>query len=131
MSKNTNRNPIEHVNLTVADPTAMAERLVRLFDWHIRWQGASPAGGFVVHVGSDSSYLALYRPPGSLAETDSGSSMTRRGFNHLGVVVSDLDQVEQRVREEGLQPYGHEDYDPGRRFYFMDAEGIEFEVVSY
>ncbi len=31
----------------------------------------------------------------------------------------------------GLQPLGHDDYEPGRRFYFFDWDGIEFEVVSY
>jgi glyoxylase I family protein len=35
------------------------------------------------------------------------------------------------VKAEGLEPFGHADYQPGRRFYFLDADGIEFEVVSY
>jgi hypothetical protein len=28
-------------------------------------------------------------------------------------------------------PFSHDDYDPGRRFYFLDPDGIEYEVVSY
>jgi glyoxylase I family protein len=35
------------------------------------------------------------------------------------------------VVEAGLTPFSHGDYDPGRRFYFLDPDGIEYEVVSY
>ena len=31
----------------------------------------------------------------------------------------------------GLTPFSHGDYAPGRRFYFFDWDGIEFEIVSY
>ena len=31
----------------------------------------------------------------------------------------------------GLTPFSHADYEPGRRFYFLDPDGIEYEVVSY
>ena len=30
-----------------------------------------------------------------------------------------------------LHSFNHSDYAPGRRFYFFDPDGIEFEVVSY
>jgi hypothetical protein len=33
--------------------------------------------------------------------------------------------------DAGLTPFAHGDYEPGRRFYFFDPNGIEFEVVSY
>jgi predicted enzyme related to lactoylglutathione lyase len=45
--------------------------------------------------------------------------------------VDDLDAVERRVVAAGLRPFNHGDYEPGRRFYFLDADGIEFEIVSY
>ena len=32
---------------------------------------------------------------------------------------------------EGYEPFSHADYEPGRRFYFLDRDGIEFEVISY
>jgi predicted enzyme related to lactoylglutathione lyase len=47
------------------------------------------------------------------------------------VVVDDLDAVEARVAAEGYTAHTHMDYEPGRRFYFDDRDGIEFEVVSY
>jgi len=53
------------------------------------------------------------------------------GLNHIGVVVEDLDAVEAKVLAAGLKTTNHGDYEPGRRFYFHDHDGIEFEVVSY
>ncbi|MEK7687259.1 MAG: VOC family protein, partial [Pseudomonadota bacterium] len=52
-------------------------------------------------------------------------------LNHIGVEVDDLAAVEARVLAAGLRPFAHDDYDPGRRFYFLDPDGIEYEVVSY
>jgi len=37
----------------------------------------------------------------------------------------------RRVIAAGLTPFSHGDYEPGRRFYFFDWDGIEFEIVSY
>ena len=45
--------------------------------------------------------------------------------------VDDLDATEARVVAAGLTPFNHGDYAPGRRFYFFDPDGIEYEVVSY
>jgi hypothetical protein len=46
-------------------------------------------------------------------------------------VVNDLDAVETRVKARGYEPVNHADYEPGRRFYFREENGIEIEVVSY
>ncbi|WP_421707298.1 VOC family protein [Algihabitans sp.] len=121
---------LEHVNVTVSDPVKTAELVCRLFDWKIRWQGASGMGGQTVHVGTDDSYLAVYAS-GEPPETIASSYHAKGGLNHIGVVVDDLDTVEARVKQAGYATHNHADYDPGRRFYFHDADGIEFEVVSY
>ena len=34
-------------------------------------------------------------------------------------------------QEFGLTPFNHDDYEPGRRFYLFDRDGIEWEIVSY
>ena len=47
------------------------------------------------------------------------------------MVVDDLDAAERLVLDAGLETFNHADYEPGRRFYFFDWDGIEFEVVSY
>jgi catechol 2,3-dioxygenase-like lactoylglutathione lyase family enzyme len=120
---------IEHVNITVTDPDRAAALMQALFGWRVRWQGPALSGGRSVHVGSDDAYLALYAPPGG---ADPARDFSKgRPLNHIGVEVDDLDAVEASVRAAGLTPFNHGAYDPGRRFYFLDPDGIEFEVVSY
>lgn len=121
---------LEHVNLTVPDAKATAAMLCRLFDWHVRWEGAALGDGYSVHVGNEHSYLAVYSPPNGAGAAS--INKTRAGhLNHVGIVVDDLDAVEAKVKAEGYTPTNHGDYEPGRRFYFDDENGIEFEVVSY
>ena len=120
---------LEHVNVTVSDPHRTSDMLSTLFDWKIRWQGDAISGGYTVHVGDRDSYVAVYSRGGT--GRASGSYATIGSLNHLGVVVEDLDAVEARVRALGFEPHNHADYDPGRRFYFRDADEIEIEVVSY
>ena len=121
---------LEHVNLTVPDSRATAALLSRLFDWHVRWEGPALNGGHTVHVGNATSYLAVYSPATGSASASINKRRTGH-LNHIGVVVDDLDAVEAKVKSEGYTPYNHGDYEPGRRFYFDDDNGIEFEVVSY
>ena len=120
---------LEHVNITSMAPKRTAEMMCSVFGWRIRWQGPSSLGGETIHVGTDDAYVAVYTPP---ASSDGPARREGRGrFNHIGVVVSDLDATERKVRDAGYEPYAHADYEPGRRFYFRDDDGIEFEVVSY
>jgi catechol 2,3-dioxygenase-like lactoylglutathione lyase family enzyme len=120
---------IEHVNVTVTDPARAAALMQALFGWRIRWQGPALGGGHTIHVGSDHDYLALYTGRG-VAYTDEDFAKGRP-LNHIGVEVDDLDATEARVLAAGLKPFSHGDYAPGRRFYFLDPDGIEYEVVSY
>lgn len=117
---------IEHANLTVTDPERSAKLFKQLCGWHERWRGPSQSGGKTIHVGSASSYLALYT-------NDSARGGFKKGvpLNHIGLLVDDLDAAEAVVVEAGLKPFGHDDYEPGKRFYFFDWDGIEFEIVSY
>ena len=124
------RTTLEHVNFTVKDPDATAQWLCEVFDWRIRWAGDAIHGGRSVHVGGDDAYVAVYNPGKASPGTDD-SYHTLGGLNHLGLVVDDLDATEARVKAAGFAPHSHADYEPGRRFYFRDGDGIEFEVVSY
>jgi len=120
---------LEHVNITVSDPQRSAALLRDLFGWHIRWEGPSISAGHTIHIGTDDAYIALYSNPAVRAadpKFNKGEPM-----NHIGVTVDDLDAVEAKVVAAGLEPFSHGDYDPGRRFYFFDWNGIEWEVVSY
>ena len=120
---------IEHVNVTVTDPERAAALMQDLFGWRVRWRGPARDSGRTIHVGSHDHYLALYT--GRDVAYTSDDFAKGRALNHIGVEVEDLDAVEARVRAAGLAPFGHDDYDPGRRFYFLDPDGIEYEVVSY
>ncbi|MEO1397836.1 MAG: VOC family protein [Pseudomonadota bacterium] len=123
---------LEHVNITVADADAKAARLCDLFGWHIRWQGEAMNGvGKTIHVGGDDFYLAIYSPHAGTDAPARSSYLTHGGLNHVAVVVDDIDAMEKRVAAAGYEPGNHGDYEPGRRFYYHDEDGIEFEVVSY
>lgn len=123
---------IEHINLTVSDPDATAAMLVELFDWRIRWHGDAINGGYSVHVGGTDTYIALYKSGQSqVAIASEGTHHSLMALNHLGIVVDDLDSTEYKVKAAGFDTYSHGDYEPGRRFYFDDKQGLEIEVVSY
>lgn len=120
---------IEHINISVRDADRSSAILSAIFGWTERWRG-SPAtgGGRTIHLGSATSYVALYTP--DISPTD---SRWTKGvpLNHVGVEVDDLDATEAAVIAAGLIPFSHGDYEPGRRFYFFDPDGIEWEVMSY
>ncbi|KGF68001.1 glyoxalase [Hoeflea sp. BAL378] len=121
---------LEHVNFTVPDAAATAAWLCEVFGWKIRWQGAARNGGRSIHVGTEDDYLVVFTPKEGVGQNTQGKDVTG-AMNHIGVVVDDLDAVEVKVKAHGFPTFNHADYEPGRRFYFEDENGIEFEVVSY
>ncbi|MEO9463380.1 MAG: VOC family protein [Marinomonas sp.] len=117
---------LEHANISVTDPERSADLFIKLCGWHERWRGPSQKHGSTIHVGNENAYLALYTGDHVTGDYSKGAPL-----NHLAFTVDDLDAAEKVVAHAGLKPFGHDDYDPGRRFYFFDWDGIEFEVVSY
>jgi hypothetical protein len=47
--------------------------------------------------------------------------------NHVGIVVDDLDEIEQRVRSVGFEPHMHADYEPGAGFISMTIRGYRLK----
>ena len=124
---------IEHANLTVTRPEHSAELLRQLLGWEVRWSGKSQMGGDTIHVGAPgngAAYIALYTNDDGRADKNRRYSKGQP-LNHIGLLVDDLAAAEQVVIAAGLEPFAHDDYEPGRRFYFFDWDGIEFEVVNY
>lgn len=115
---------LEHVNVTVSDPAATARRLCDWFGWQVRWHGPAKNGGTTYHVGNDNDYVAVYA-------YQTPTETPRGRLNHIGVLVEDLAAAEARILSAGIKTHSHADYEPGRRFYFDDPDGIEFEVISY
>lgn len=128
---------IEHANLTVTDPDRSAALFRDMLGWEERWRGKSQLGGDTIHVGEPggagpwcATYMALYTNEDVRADTGRRYSKGQP-LNHVGLLVDDLDAAETVVVKAGLEPFGHDDYEPGKRFYFFDWDGIEFEIVSY
>lgn len=118
---------LEHVNISVTDPERTARILARITGWKERWRGPAINGGWTIHLGSETDYIALYMPPGP-----AGAPFAKGApLQHIGLVVDDLAEAERIAIAEGLTPFNHQDYEPGRRFYLFDPDGIEFEFVSY
>ncbi len=117
---------LEHVNITVSDIDRSAALLERLMGWHIRWRGPSQLGGETIHVGGERDYIAVYTKGTPVGPFGKGVPL-----NHVGLVVPDLDAAEAVVRDAGLEIVSYWDYEPGKRFYFFDWDGVEFEMVSY
>lgn len=123
------QNKLEHINVTVRDTDATASILSQLFDWKIRWAGASKDNGRTIHLGEEDTYLALYSHADKHNADTSHKTITQ--LNHIGIQVEDLDVIEAKVKAAGFVPNNHGDYEPGKRFYFNLDDGLEIEVVSY
>ena len=121
---------LEHVNFTVKNARQTAALICDIFGWKVRWHGNSLNGGYTYHVGTDDNYLAIYNRPKPPRNSSNPHARIGR-LNHVGIVADDLEAIEDRVRSAGFKPFNHSDYEPGRRFYFYDDDGIEYEVVSY
>lgn len=118
---------IEHVNISTSDARRMATFLGKLCGWTWRWDGPAIDDGHSVHFGSEDQYVVLYTPKDGV----DGRFAKGQPLNHIGITVDDIDAAEAVVVGAGLVPFSHADYEPGRRFYFFDWDGIEWEVVSY
>ena len=121
---------LEHINLTVADLDRSIDFYCNLLDLQVRWQRpASDPSGAAAHVGDDRCYLAMFQA------TESGEPLEHDyehvGLNHFGFVVDNLDLMRDRLEARGITPHLEGDYDPGRRLYFHDPDGIEVELVEY
>ena len=123
-------NYLEHVNVTVGKPDEIAQRLINLFDWSIRWRGVAKNDGHTIHVGTKDHYIALYTHNDIM---DVGSnSLTISHLNHFAVVVDNLETVSDRAIKLGLKPFNAGEYNPGGKcFYLMIDTEIEIEVVCY
>lgn len=120
---------IEHVNITVSSLEKSIDFYCRLFGLKLRWR--SPADDPEqpgAHVGDDHSYIAMFEAP-QAERVD--ADYDRVGLNHFGLVVEDLARYRGRLRELGIEPHLERDYEPGRRLYFYDPDGIEVELVEY
>jgi catechol 2,3-dioxygenase-like lactoylglutathione lyase family enzyme len=121
---------LEHVNLTVADLDRSIAFYGELLGLSVRWRReASGHERAAAHVGDDRQYIAMFQAaPGSAGVR---SDYESPGLNHFGFVVPDLDAARERLIALGATPHHEADYEPGRRLYFLDPDGVEVELVEY
>jgi catechol 2,3-dioxygenase-like lactoylglutathione lyase family enzyme len=119
---------LEHVNLTVSDLDRSTDFYCDLFDLQLRWKGPIDDERLGAHVGDDRCYLALF---GATVDGTVAVDYARPGLNHFGLVVQDLDLIRRRLDALGVTVHREDDYEPGRRIYFLDPDGHEVELVQY
>ena len=119
---------IEHANITVSNVNASIAFYQKLFGARVRWQGSTSNGNRAAHIGVEDTYLALFE-----ADRAGTAPVGYRavGFNHLGIQVDDLDAYKTQLQAMGVALKGEDDYEPGRRLYFYDPDGVEIELVEY
>ena len=119
---------LEHVNLTVSDLDRSVGFYRDLFDFKLRWRGKTADGRNAAHVGDDRCYVALFEAehPGRAVR-----DYADIGMNHFGFIVDDLRVMKTRLASRGVTPHSEQEYEPGRRLYFLDPDGIEVELVEY
>jgi catechol 2,3-dioxygenase-like lactoylglutathione lyase family enzyme len=124
-------NRLEHANLIVKDVDVMVKFLGTAFpDFKIRGEGNSN-GNRWLHIGSESTYLALNEAQGQPNEPWRPYS-GKPGLNHLGYEVDDADALRSRMIAAGYQDSTVPNDHPFRkRVYFYDPEGNDWEFVQY
>jgi catechol 2,3-dioxygenase-like lactoylglutathione lyase family enzyme len=123
---------IEHANLAVENLDGMV-RFIRtaLPNFGIRAKGKTEDGATWIHIGTDSTYIALctsIHVPVTKRRPYDGSP----GVNHIGFEVSDVEAVRRRLADGGYHDSTVQNNHPFRkRVYFYDPEGNDWEFVQY
>ena len=127
---------LEHANITVASVDESVRFLETAFPGaRIRGQGflhGDPAKGRWLHFGEESFYIALQQ--NTLHSGRQDETYQNDGINHIGFVVTELDQLLSRMEAMGYQmtPASEMDSHPyRRRAYVYDGNGVEWEFVEY
>ncbi len=124
---------LEHANITVPDVDA-AIAFLQTIDPALKVRkDVTPAGSHRwVHIGTDTSYIALQAPHVDATPQAARTAYENHGVNHLAWVVDDIDAVVERMQQAGYErgitgkPHPHR-----RRIYFYDPAGFEWELLEY
>jgi hypothetical protein len=130
-----NPNRLEHLNVTLTDLDRATRALQAIVpEWAVRGAGTWDDGNGHAyewrHVGDDFQYLSLYEtPPGSALRASGG----RSAFNHLALVVDDLDAALARLRAVDI-PLDHIGGSTEHRrsaYVVIEPERLQIELVAY
>ena len=122
---------LEHANIIVRDVDRMVGFLETAFpDFEIRAEGTSN-GARWLHIGSESTYIALNEAKSELSEPWRPYS-GKPGLNHLGYEVDDAEALRTRMTKAGYRDSTvPNDHEFRKRVYFYDPEGNDWEFVQY
>jgi len=127
-----NPSRLEHLNVTLTDLDRATRALQAIVpEWSVRGAGTwdDGAGGTHAwrHVGDDFQYLSLY-------ETPPGRRLRAAGaFNHLALVVDDLDAALQRLHalDIALDHIGGSTAHRRSAYVVIEPERLQIELVAY
>lgn len=123
---------LEHVNLTVSRLDRSLDFYREAFGFEVRWSGkclidSEPRPAAHIGAPGEPFYLSLFEGHAGRAPNDYAPP----GINHFGFVVPDLDAATRRARSAGAKVVAGLEYEPGRRAYVFDPDGVEIELVEY
>jgi len=130
-----NPHRLEHLNVSLTDLDRATRALQAIVpEWSVRGSGTWDDGAGHRfewrHVGDDFQYLALYAtPPGQACQ----ASGARVAFNHLALVVDDLDAALARLRAIDV-PLDHIGGSTAHRrsaYVMIEPERLQIELVAY
>ena len=120
---------LEHANISVTDIKEGLRFFKTAFpNFYIRGKGKSN-GREWVHFGGQETYLAINQ---AVVEKETDDRYVRVGFNHLGFVVDNANQLAKNLLEAGYKrSYPRQEERTRVREYFFDTDGNEYEFVEY
>jgi len=124
---------LEHANITVPDIDAATEFLAVVApDFRTRIDAISERGYRWAHIGNDDFYIALQEPHVGIEPKPARPTYTNIGVNHIGLVVTGIDQITERLDADGYDvSYTTERERYRSRAYYYDRAGFEWELVEY
>jgi len=123
---------LEHANIAVRDPEAVAAFLTTAFPhYRVRRRGRKENGDAWLHVGCDDDYVSLEEAPDAAAP-ERELYGPAPGINHLAWEVDDLEALRARLLDAGYtESTVPNDHPHRRRVYFLDPTGLDWEFVQY
>ncbi|WP_122036355.1 VOC family protein [Aliivibrio sp. EL58] len=123
----------EHANITVPNIDAATAFLLNAApDFRIKIDKTPDGAHRWAHIGNANCYFALQEPQEMSNSKDTRYPYKNIGINHIGLIVEDLDKIQQKLLALGYEQNGDIMQEKhGRRLYFYDKAHFEWELVEY